>query len=102
MAAVYINRPGDGFYLRWTSEAISQRDEICQEDVDSCRRLSGLVNLAIMVGHIEGIPLNEDDPMSLKVMSDVEGHHVVSLTYGLIGDSMTVYGAKCFEFGADS
>ena len=50
-----------------------------------------------MVGHIEGIPLNEDDPMSHKVMSDVEVLHVVSLTYGLLGDSMTIYGVKCFD-----
>ena len=96
---VYINRPDDGFHIRWTAEAAAQRDEICIESVDDCRRLSGLVNLAAMVGHIQGIPINEDDPMSHKVMSDVENTHVVSLTYGLLGDSMTIYGAKCFEFG---
>jgi hypothetical protein len=96
---VYINRPDDGFHIRWTSEALAQREEICLESLDHCRRLTGLVNLATMVGHIQGIPLNEEDPMSLKVMSDVEKTHVVSLTYGLLGDSMTIYGARCFDFG---
>ena len=52
-----------------------------------------------MVGHIQGILLNEDDPMSQRAMSDVEGAHVVSITYGLLGDSLTIYGATRFEFG---
>lgn len=101
MAGVYINRPDDGFHVRWTPDAKTQREEICHGDVDDCRRLSGLVNRALMVGHVQGIPLNEADPMSHKVMSDVEGTHVVSVTYGLLGDSMTIYGVKCFDFGGD-
>lgn len=91
-------KPKDGFHVKFTPEAKRERDDICDSDVDLCRRLAGLVLRIGQIGHI-GDGFADDsrtDAMDIRYMADAadENELMIVVCYRIVGDTVNILGVE--------
>lgn len=90
----HVNRPADGFHVRYTAKATEAKRAICARSERLCRRIEAIVERIKLIGHIDGHSLDENEPFLNRIMSDFDKDHdsTASVLYDLMGDSATIRG----------